>query len=173
MPTARDFDPVGALSVLLDHGVRFVLIGGFAGSLRGSPVMTGDLDICYDRGSKNLQRLVSALREMHAELRGVDEPVPFVLDEESLALGDSFTFTTDFGPLDILATPSGTRGFEDLVQAAEPMEVSGLFPLVPGYDDLIRMKLASGRPKDLIQAEWLAAAKREYGRMQQEGSPPS
>jgi hypothetical protein len=168
----RDFDPIRALSVLLDHQVRFVMIGGFAASLRRSPVMTGDLDVCYDRDPKNLRRLVAALREMNAELRGVDEAVPFILDERSLSLGDSFTFATDFGPLDILATPSGTRGFDDLVQAAEPMEVHGLFPLVASLDDLMRMKLASGRPKDLIHAEWLAAVKREMERLEREGDEP-
>ena len=37
------FDPLMALRTLLDHEVRFVLIGGFAGALRGSPVITGDV----------------------------------------------------------------------------------------------------------------------------------
>ena len=41
------FDPLMALRTLLDHDVRFVLIGGFTGALRRSPVITGDVDICY------------------------------------------------------------------------------------------------------------------------------
>ena len=43
------FDPLTALRTLVERGVRFVLIGGYAGALRGSPVITGDLDICYAR----------------------------------------------------------------------------------------------------------------------------
>jgi hypothetical protein len=36
------FDPLRALRTLLERDVRFVMIGGFAGALRGSPVITGD-----------------------------------------------------------------------------------------------------------------------------------
>ena len=46
------FDPLTALRTLLERGVRFVLIGGYAGALRGSPVITGDVDICYVLESK-------------------------------------------------------------------------------------------------------------------------
>ncbi len=35
------FDPIGMLLTLLDHHVRFVLIGGYAAALRGSPMLTG------------------------------------------------------------------------------------------------------------------------------------
>ncbi len=55
------FDPLRALRTLLERDVRFVLIGGYAGALRGSPVITGDLDICYARDDDNLERLADAL----------------------------------------------------------------------------------------------------------------
>ena len=64
------FDPLMALRTLLDHDVRFVLIGGFAGALRGSPVITGDVDICCAREDANLERLAEALRALGAHLRG-------------------------------------------------------------------------------------------------------
>ncbi len=44
-----DFDPLALLRMLIAHQVRFVLIGGFAGAIRGSPVITGDVEICYAR----------------------------------------------------------------------------------------------------------------------------
>src|SRR5437867_5021770 len=50
------FDPLRTLEVLLRHGVRFVLIGGYAGQIRGSPIITGDLDICYARDDDNSDR---------------------------------------------------------------------------------------------------------------------
>ena len=55
------FDPLTALRTLAERGVRFVLIGGYAGALRGSPVITGDLDICYARDDDNVERLAGAL----------------------------------------------------------------------------------------------------------------
>lgn len=36
------FDPAGILRVLDDHGVDFVLIGGVAARLHGSPTLTED-----------------------------------------------------------------------------------------------------------------------------------
>jgi hypothetical protein len=65
----RPFDPERLLETLLRHRVRFVIIGGFAGRLFGSPSLTNDLDICYARDRKNLTALSSALLELHATLR--------------------------------------------------------------------------------------------------------
>jgi hypothetical protein len=98
--------------------VRFVVIGAFAGRLLGSPSLTRDLDICYARDRENLEALAAALRELHARLRGVHEDVPFRLDAKTLANGDSFTFVTDAGDLDILGTPSGTTGYDELARTA-------------------------------------------------------
>ena len=51
------FDPIGALRTFTEHGVRFVLIGGYAAALRGSPMLTGDIDVCYARDNENLRAL--------------------------------------------------------------------------------------------------------------------
>ena len=108
------FDPIAALQLLQRHGVRFVVIGGFAGRLWGSPTMTNDVDICYDRDTGNLERLAAALQELHARLRGVDDDVPFLLDARTIANGQNFTFTTDLGPLDVLGLPAGVKEFSEL-----------------------------------------------------------
>ena len=160
------FDPLSALGTLLDHGVRFVLIGGFAGALRGSPVITGDVDVCYARDDPNLEMLAEALRSLGAHLRGAPADPPFQLDARTLRAGDHFTFSTSVGPLDILGTPSGTNGFADLDANATDEVVDGLTIRVASVDDLIRMKRAAGRPKDLIALEWLSAVRDEV-----EGGP--
>jgi hypothetical protein len=144
-----------ALIVLARHGVRFILIGGYAAIARGSPLLTGDMDICYARDDENLERLAGALRELSATLRGAPPGVPFQLDAKALKKGDHFTFSTSVGALDILGTPAGTRGFGDLNQDATDVELDGLTIRVASIDDLIRMKRAAGRPKDLIGLEWL------------------
>ena len=156
-----EFRPSAALRALHDAGVRFVLIGGLAGRERGSTTVTNDLDICYDRAPDNLDRLASALTAMHARLRGLTEDVPFVLDARTLRNGDSFTFDTDFGWLDVLATPSGTSGYADLLAGADPVDMGGFVVHVVGLDDLIRMKRAAGRPKDRIEVEVLLALRAE------------
>lgn len=161
--TLAAFDPLRALRVLIDHGVEFVVIGGIAGRLMSSPTVTNDLDVCYDRSPENLERLARALNAIHARLRGVDEEVPFRLDAAALDAGDSFTFITDAGNLDVLGTPSGTAGFGDLIAAANDVDLEDLTVKVCNIEDLIRMKRAAARPKDLIELEILTAVRDEMG----------
>jgi len=160
-PVPAAFDPLRALETLDRHGARFVVIGAFAGRLLGSPSLTRDLDICYARDRQNLEALAAALQELHARLRGVDEDVPLRLDAKTLANGDSFTFVTDAGDLDVLGTPSGTSGYDELVRTAEETDLGGIRVRVASIDSLIRMKRAAGRPKDLIEVEVLAALRDE------------
>lgn len=155
------FDPLLAVRTLLDHGVRFVLIGGYAGALRGSPVITGDVDVCYARDDENLERLAEALVSLDAHLRGAPPDVPFRLDARTLRAGDHFTFTTSAGPVDILGTPAGTKGFTDLDAGATDELVDGLTIRVASIEDLIRMKRSAGRAKDRISLEWLSAVRDE------------
>ena len=161
MTTAPAFDWTRALGELSDGGVRFIVIGAVAGRILGSSSVTRDLDVCYARDAENLEALVAVLVRLHARLRGVREEVPFRLDARTLAAGDSFTFVTDLGDLDILETPSGTRGFEDLARDAEQVQIDGRTILVASLDDLIRMKRAAGRPKDLVEIEILGALREE------------
>jgi hypothetical protein len=155
------FQPLAALRLLVAHGVRFVLIGGYAANIRGSPVITGDLDICYARDLGNLERLATALQEMEARLRGpgIPDDLPFLLEAKTLEMGDAFTFQTRYGSLDVLGTPSGTGGFKDLEKAATEIEVDGLTFRVASINDLIRMKRASARPKDHVHLEWLKSVR--------------
>ena len=169
------FDPDRLLTTLLEHEVRFVVIGGLAGNLRGTPVVTHDLDVCYDRARDNLESMASALADMHATLRVAreDADLSFPLDARALVLGDSFTLRTDFGPFDILGTPSGTKGYGDLVVGATSFEVAdGVVVQVSSIEDLIRMKRASARTKDLAQLAHLEALEGEIDRFRDEGLDP-
>jgi hypothetical protein len=159
--TLAAFDPFRAFRALDRHGVRFVVIGGLGGRLHGSPTVTNDVDVCYERSPENLERLASALRELRARLRGVDEEVPFRLDAATLAAGDHFTFTTSAGALDVLGTPAGVRGFDELAGRAVRFDLGDVSILVASIDDLIRMKRAAGRQKDLVEVEVLAALRDE------------
>jgi hypothetical protein len=157
------YAPVDALEALAARRVRFVVIGGFASQLRGSPSLTGDTDVCYARDRQNLERLARGLRDLEATLRGAPSDVPFRLDGRTLEAGDHFTFDTTAGALDILGTPSGIPGgYDELERASDEMEIApGLSVKVASIDDLIRMKRAAGRPKDLIEVEVLGALRDE------------
>jgi hypothetical protein len=159
--TGAGFDPVLALETLHRHDVRFVVIGGIGARLHGSPTVTRDTGICYERSPENLERLAEALEDLGARLRGVDEAVPFLLDAKTLGAGDHFTFRTRAGDFDALGTPAGVGGFDELAERATPFDIDGITVLVASIDDLIRMKRAAGRAKDLIEVEVLAAVRDE------------
>lgn len=167
MSDVAPFDPVQGLRILNEEGVRYVVIGGFAGIVRGAPLNTNDLDICYERSTANMERLVAALRRLGATLRttGVDEDLPFDLHWKTIEAGGSFTFTTTAGAIDVLAFPSGTAGYGDLSAAAERFDLApDLAVDVVSLDDLMRMKEASGRVKDRNHLEVLQAVKDELRR---------
>lgn len=83
--------------------------------------------------------------------------------------GDSFTFKTKYGNLDILAMPGGTGGYPDLVRKASDVDFGSIKVKVVSLDDLIRMKRAAGRPKDRIELEILGALREEIDRMDERG----
>ncbi|HEY3173672.1 MAG TPA: hypothetical protein VGK86_13975 [Thermoanaerobaculia bacterium] len=158
------FDPIRALKVLVGGGVRFVVIGGFAGRFWGSNSITNDLDICYARDKKNFESLASALRDLDARLRGAPTDAPFLLDARTLEAGDHFTFETNAGNLDCLGTPAGSQGYLDLIQGATLMDVNGIRVQVAALEDVIRLKKAAGRPKDRVELEILGALLEEIER---------
>ncbi len=160
----RAFDPLKALATLNRHGVHYVLIGGFAGKLHGSTILTVDIDVCYARDAANVELLVNALRELHPTLRGAPHDVPFRLDARTIRNGDAFTFVTDAGDFDILGTPAGSGGYEELARTAVRMDIGDVTVDVASLDDLIAMKRASGRPRDRAHLEVLAALRDEIDR---------
>jgi hypothetical protein len=157
VPKEAEFQVIPLLAALTNGGVDYVVIGAVAARMLGSAVVTRDLDVCYARDETNLEALAAALRGLHARLRGVEGEVPFKLDARTLRAGDSFTFTTTRGDLDVLGTPAGTTGYDDLVRGAVRVDVDGMVVMAASVPDLMRMKRAAGRPKDLLQLELLAA----------------
>ncbi|HXI11998.1 MAG TPA: hypothetical protein VNM92_05060 [Thermoanaerobaculia bacterium] len=159
------FDPHLALRTLNAHEVSFVVIGGFASVLWGSPSFTFDLDICYERTAGNHEALASALRRLEASLRGAPAGLPFILDAKTLAMGDSFTFETAAGGVDCLGTPSGTNGYGDLVANSTEVDLGDeLRVRIVSIDDLIRMKRAAARSKDVGELKILEAIKEELAK---------
>ncbi len=148
--TPADFDPGSILASLLDHRVRFVLIGGLAAVSHGSPFPTEDVDITPESTSQNLARLSAALDHLQARIRTetVEDGLPFTHDAESLAAVITLNLTTVHGDLDITLTPSGTSGFADLITDARDTPAFGLVVPIASLADVVRSKQAANRPKD-------------------------
>jgi hypothetical protein len=139
------------LAALDRHHVRYVLIGGLAAALHGSPVTTQDADICPERNAENLARLAAALRELHARIRaeGVEDGLPFACDAKFFEMMSMANLVTDAGDVDVAFEPSGTSGYADLARNAVTIDVDGVAVSIASLEDVIRSKTAANRPKDL------------------------
>jgi len=145
------YRPDVLLEVLERHNVQYVVIGGLAAELRGSPYVTRDVDVTPSRDRANLGRLADALKELNAHLRlpNVEEPVEFPLDQHSFDWGTTWTFVTTHGYLDIALLPDGTRGYDDLRRSATRERITDTLEVdVASLADVIRSKEAAGREKD-------------------------
>jgi hypothetical protein len=157
------FEPHEILARLIAAGVRFVVVGGLAAQAHGSPSLTRDLDICFERSRENLAGLASVLAEIVAIRRGLpaDSPPMPPLDARTLRAGSLFTLSTRFGDFDLLASPDPGLDYDVLHRSAVLAPVFGVDVEVASLDDLIAMKRAAGRPKDRVELEILGALREE------------
>jgi predicted nucleotidyltransferase len=144
--------PERMLAVLKGHGVRFVLVGGFAAVIYGSPYLTTDVDVVPEWSKENLERMSAALESMHARVWTAGEPagLSFKHDAASLGGADTWNLVTDHGRLDLTFVPSGTAGYEDLARDAVHLTILGVDVDVASLADVVRSKEAAGREKDRV-----------------------
>lgn len=154
------FSPRALLQRLVDGGVDFVVVGGIAATAHGSAAFTQDLDITYAPDEANLERLGQVLVDLGARLRGVTDDVPFVPDGRTLRRTRVLTLDSPDGRIDLLAQPDGAPIFAELRSRAERDVVAGVEVAYASLEDLIAMKKAAGRPKDLVAVEELEAIRR-------------
>jgi len=145
----RELDAARILRALVAAGVDFVVIGGIAAVLHGSPRNTFDLDVCFANTPANREALANALTKLGAQLRGVTDDVPFVPDAATLRRIEMLTLTTKAGDFDLLARPAGAPRFSTLRNRADRYDLGGYTVPVARVEDLIAMKQAAGRAKDL------------------------
>lgn len=144
---------LGRLLRLLDaHGVEFVVVGGLAAIAHGARRMTLDLDIVPEPDHANYRRLADAVVELGVADTAVTDGDFQRLDphdELDLARSRNVTLRTGAGQLDVLNRARDSPPYEDLAARAVRLPIAGVEVLVAGLDDLIAMKLATARPKDL------------------------
>jgi len=162
-PDRDPLDAAAILGALVAGGVDFVVIGGIAAVLHGSAQATFDLDICFSSDRPNLQSLGAVLVGLGARRRGADDAVGFVPDARTLRRVEVLTMVTDAGELDVLARPAGSPGYTALRRHADEFELDGLTVPVASIEDLITMKRAAGRPKDLAAVAELEAIRELRG----------
>jgi predicted nucleotidyltransferase len=158
---------VSTVRGLVDAGVHFVVVGGFAAAAHGSARLTDDVDICYDTAPDNILRLGRLLAEWHAYPRGIEPGLPFIMDARTLRSAPIQTLTTSQGSLDLMDVVKGVGDYAKCRAASEEVTVGDVQFRLLTLPALIRAKRAAGRPKDIDHlveleaiAETIAARKR-------------
>lgn len=159
MADIAPFDPERIFAVLMAHEVEFVLVGALAARLQGFPRMTADADLTPRRTPENLERLAAALRDLTACVytESVPEGLSFDCSATTLGRSDLWNLVTSAGRVDLIFSPAGTGGFEELVPRAVSFTVSGGTLLAARLEDILRSKEAADRPQDRQDALVLRA----------------
>ena len=138
----------------------FVLIGGLAVQIHGGDRFTEDLDLAYRRTRENAKRIASALEGAHPVPREWPESVPFIWDEQTVFSSTILTLVTDLCDTDLLGAPDGAPAYDQLKANSLKIDFDGHELCVASIDDLIAMKRAAGRPKDLADVALLESSRK-------------
>lgn len=152
------FRPREIFAELERQGVDYVAIGGFALIAHGVLKATVDVDIVPAPSPGNLERLAAALRALDAEPDG--EPGTSI-DARLLSRDANMRFQTSAGQVDVLHACQYRERYRGLRARALQSRAEGVLVTVAGRDDLIALKAATGRDRDLIDIGDLLAIEGE------------
>jgi len=158
---AQRFEPV--LRALDDAGVRYLVVGGVAVVLHGHLRTTGDLDLVVELSPDNLVRALDALEDSGFRPR---PPVPL----RSFADPETRRSWIETKNLQVFSLwHPELPGFEVDLFVEEPfdfdeawnrrveVQLAGMIAMVVGLDDLLALKRAAGRVRDLEDVAVLEA----------------
>ena len=139
------------LHALSDEKVKFLLVGAYAMAAHGYPRATMDIDIWVMPSPDNADAVLRALRRFGAPLHN--------LTKEDLQT-DGTIFQIGVAPrrIDIITAASGLQ-FEPTYRNSISIDIEGIEVRIPTIGDLILNKRATGRTKDLADAEVLESLK--------------
>lgn len=135
------------LEELTRHEVDYVLVGGMAAQTHGNTRMTNDVDLIPAPEPENLAHLADALRALDARVLNPGHE-GLQIDAGMLPRATIWQFATPHGDIDVLHDAPGAVPYPEMRERALVISIDEARIPVAGKDDLIRMKLARGRPID-------------------------
>lgn len=163
---AIGFDPFPLLKAIGEQGAPAIVIGQVAGILHESRELTGDLDLLWTGQGADSERMVAAFHSAGADL--FDDSHTRVDDAERAFALPKIWFRTPSASGDCCTPRLPWKGLDvdAFLGRAVSTEFDGAVVRYVALADLISMRRASGRAKDLrrlIELERLAATSRTVG----------
>jgi hypothetical protein len=135
------------LKLLELHGVKYLVVGGYAVALHGYPRSTGDFDIFIAQSNENGIKVLKAIDDFGFDITEFDN---LDFEEEPIA----FFMGQPPHKIDVISKISGID-FEEAYPNRVTIQIGDLFVPFIGLDDLKINKEQSGRLKDLNDLEHL------------------
>ena len=139
------FAPERIVGALNAGDVAYVIVGGLAVAAHGVVRATRDFDLVPEPSAANLDRLAATLSDI-----GAEHPVDDKLTGAGLARPVSFKVHTRHGDVQVLNRMPAVPSYAQLVSTAISVEMAGEPALFCSLAELRAMKIASGRPRDLV-----------------------
>jgi len=134
------------------HGVKYLVVGGYAFGAYSEPRTTKDIDLWIRTDAENAKAVFAALAGFGAPIAG--------MSSADFMDGKVFYFGQAPNRVDILQKIDGVS-FDEAWRNRVEGKIDGEIPSqIISRDDLIRNKLASGREQDLLDVKVLRAAEK-------------
>lgn len=136
------------VKLLIENNVEYLIVGGYAVGIHGYPRYTGDLDIWINNTNENAQRILKCVEE-------------FGFSSYNLSISD---FTKEgniiqlgYPPvrIDIINQVDGVNFSECFKNKKEVTTVDLTLNFI-GYEDLLKNKRETARPRDIDDIENLS-----------------
>lgn len=152
MTSLEAFNPdfTDMVALLCDEGADFLIVGGYAVSFHGHPRATGDLDLLVRPSPENAARVWRALIRFGAPVAAAGLTAADLVRRELV-----YQIGVPPRRIDVITEISGMP-FDQAWQTRVEVDWQGRRVALIGFDALLINKLASGRPKDLADAQELA-----------------
>jgi hypothetical protein len=134
----RDF-----IAALNTAEVKYLLVGGFSVILHGYSRTTGDMDVWVERTSENYEKIKTAFHNFGMPVFDMSESN--FLNHSNW---DVFTFGVPPSAIDVMVKLKGLN-FDNCISNAIDFEDDGLIIKCINFEDLIKAKKATLRPKDI------------------------
>jgi predicted nucleotidyltransferase len=134
------------LELLNSHGVKYLILGGYAVIYYGYRRMTDDLDIWIAVDEANAQKISQSLQKFGGFPPSKIKPSMFLAKETVFIIGREPI------RIDILTSPSGLD-FQECYQRRREVVWDGTTVPLISLEDLKKNKKASGRLKDKADLE--------------------
>jgi len=135
------------IELLIKNKAEYLVVGGYAVGIHGHPRYTGDLDIWLNATPVNAERILQSVNEFGFS--------SFKLTQEDFTKPGN-VIQLGYPPLRIdLLTEIDGVSFEECFRNRKEVSIDNLTVNFIGYEDLLKNKKESGRPRDIDDIDHL------------------